>query len=422
MAINSITASSAASPLPDDVRVARPVRRTTTHERRLARRRPRPATTGLHAREPHRPRTRRHVLDAGLFRDVLNRERKRADRFDESFVLLLLSLDSELQAGPSAADGGEQPLAPATNYPEKLWPLSIDALTAAVGGRGVVGWFENGAVLGAIVPEMSGPRPETLVWRELDKRIGAAADRLSIQVHTYLPARDQRDPCSMVNPFPADSFLRPEGHPMRRVKRVMDIALSLLLLVLLSPLFLAIAAVLKLTSPGPILFRQRRIGQMARPFTMLKFRTMRANADPALHQEFVTKFIKSSAQLHPLGRKAVFKLTNDPRVTPLGRILRKTSLDELPQFWNVLRGEMSLVGPRPPLPYELEHYKPWHYRRVLEAKPGITGLWQIAGRSRTTYDDMVRLDLRYVQDGSMRTDLKILLATPLAVLSGRGAV
>ena len=133
------------------------------------------------------------------------------------------------------------------------------------------------------------------------------------------------------------------------------------------------------------------------------------------------RFIKSSAQLHPTGRKAVFKLTNDPRVTPIGRMLRKTSLDELPQLWNVLRGDMSLVGPRPPLAYEVEQYRPWHRRRVLEAKPGITGLWQVKGRSRTTFDEMVRLDLQYARTRSLWTDIKILLATPRAVISGKGA-
>jgi lipopolysaccharide/colanic/teichoic acid biosynthesis glycosyltransferase len=117
----------------------------------------------------------------------------------------------------------------------------------------------------------------------------------------------------------------------------------------------------------------------------------------------------------------VFKLTNDPRITPIGGLLRRTSLDELPQFWNVLRGDMSLVGPRPPLDYEVQKYAPWHRRRVLEAKPGITGLWQVTGRSSTTFDEMVRLDLRYARKASIWTDIKILLATPRAVIMGRGA-
>jgi len=206
-----------------------------------------------------------------------------------------------------------------------------------------------------------------------------------------------------------------------RIKRGVDVAGALTLLLLLSPVFLLIAALLKLTSPGSLLFRQERVGQWAKPFTMLKFRTMRVNADTRLHHEFVTRFIRSSAELSSVGRQALFKLTNDPRVTPLGRILRRTSLDELPQLWNVLRGDMSLVGPRPPLAYEVEQYRPWHKRRVVDAKPGITGLWQVTGRSRTTFDEMVRLDLRYARTRCLWTDLRILLATPRAVISGKGA-
>jgi lipopolysaccharide/colanic/teichoic acid biosynthesis glycosyltransferase len=148
---------------------------------------------------------------------------------------------------------------------------------------------------------------------------------------------------------------------------------------------------------------------------------MRVNAAETLHHEYVTQFIKSSGQVQGTGTNQLFKIANDPRVTSVGRILRKTSLDELPQLFNVLRGDMSLVGPRPPLQYEVDQYKPWHCRRVLEAKPGITGLWQVTGRSRTTFDEMVRLDLRYARTSSLWTDLKILLATPRAVISGKGA-
>jgi lipopolysaccharide/colanic/teichoic acid biosynthesis glycosyltransferase len=205
------------------------------------------------------------------------------------------------------------------------------------------------------------------------------------------------------------------------IKRGLDVVGSLTLLVMLSPLLLLVAAMVRLSSRGPVFFRQVRIGQMMKPFMMLKFRTMYMNADHRPHHEFVSRFIKASGQVQEPGNNRFFKLTNDPRVTPVGRVLRKTSFDELPQLWNVLRGGMSLVGPRPPLPYELEQYKPWHRRRVLEAKPGITGLWQVAGRSRTTFDEMVRLDLRYARTRSLWNDLKILMATPAAVISGKGA-
>jgi lipopolysaccharide/colanic/teichoic acid biosynthesis glycosyltransferase len=180
---------------------------------------------------------------------------------------------------------------------------------------------------------------------------------------------------------------------------------------------LAIALAVKLTSPGPILFRQKRIGRCGVPFTFLKFRTMYQGNDVKMHQEFVTRFIRG--ELVPVSTH--FKLTSDPRVTRLGVVLRKTSLDELPQFLNVLLGDMSLVGPRPPIPYELESYQLWHRRRVTDVKPGITGLWQVTGRSRVTFDEMVRLDLRYARSWSLWLDLRILLVTPRAVLSGTGA-
>jgi lipopolysaccharide/colanic/teichoic acid biosynthesis glycosyltransferase len=155
----------------------------------------------------------------------------------------------------------------------------------------------------------------------------------------------------------------------------------------------------------------------------LKFRTMYTDNDPKIHREYVQNFIAGQTRVAESNgnERVVYKLTNDPRVTAIGRLLRKTSLDEFPQFWNVLRGEMSLVGPRPPVPYEFEMYDYWHRRRVLELKPGVTGLWQVNGRSRTCFDDMVRLDLRYSQTWSLWLDFKILLATPLAVVAGDGA-
>ena len=190
------------------------------------------------------------------------------------------------------------------------------------------------------------------------------------------------------------------------------------MLTVFTPALLVIAAVVKCTSKGPVFFKQARVGHGARPFTMLKFRTMYANSDAAIHRDYVNAFIKASGNG---AGGAMRKMAHDPRITPVGRVLRKTSLDELPQFINTLRGDMSLVGPRPPLPYEVEQYKSWHRRRVIDAKPGITGLWQVTGRSQTTFDEMVRLDLRYAKTPSVWTDIKILLATPHAVISGRGA-
>jgi lipopolysaccharide/colanic/teichoic acid biosynthesis glycosyltransferase len=204
---------------------------------------------------------------------------------------------------------------------------------------------------------------------------------------------------------------------------VIDVIGSATLLLFISPLVAAIALAIKLTSKGPVIFRQERLGRFGTRFKCLKFRTMVANNDPKVHKDYIQRFIagQSDSGNTESEKPTVYKITNDPRVTPIGRFLRKTSLDELPQFWNVLRGEMSLVGPRPPVPYEFEIYDIWHRRRVLEVKPGITGLWQVSGRSRTCFDDMVRLDLRYSQAWSLWLDLRILVATPRAVFTGDGA-
>jgi exopolysaccharide biosynthesis polyprenyl glycosylphosphotransferase len=206
------------------------------------------------------------------------------------------------------------------------------------------------------------------------------------------------------------------------MKRVIDVVGSTILLILCAPAFLVIALAVRMSSKGPIFFRQTRVGQYGRSFTFLKFRTMYVNNDHSVHKEFVMHLIKSRHQTDQAGGgDRVFKIKNDSRVTKVGRILRRTSLDELPQFLNVLWGDMSLVGPRPPIPYELAAYQTWHRRRLLDVKPGITGLWQVTGRSTVRFDEMVRLDLRYALTWSPWLDLRILLRTPLAVIKGSGA-
>jgi len=304
-----------------------------------------------------------------------------------------------------------------------IWEAAIEALEGAKRDTDVVGWLEWRAALGLIRPtifasEMASVRAlTTRVRRELAQRLDPdTLGLISVRVHVH-PASTR---AGRKGRWPADAGCG-RATTDDRLKRGLDVAGGVALLILLSPLFVLIAVLVKVSSPGPVLFRQVRVGQMMKPFTMLKFRTMHVNADEGPHHQFVSRFITGSAHGADLGTNGLFKLSDDPRITSLGRFLRKTSLDELPQLWNVLRGEMSLVGPRPPLPYELEQYKRWHRRRVVEAKPGLTGLWQVTGRSRTTFDEMVRLDLRYARMRSLSTDLKILLATPAAVISGKGA-
>jgi lipopolysaccharide/colanic/teichoic acid biosynthesis glycosyltransferase len=357
----------------------------------------------------HQPARPPHLLNEDLFRGVLVRERKRADRSNQPVILLLVELNDRAEHGSSSN-----------------WGWAADALTAVKRDTDILGWFEHRASIGLILTEIS--TSTAAVARDLAERVrcdlarrldARTIDRVSIRIHVHPDPKTVAEEAQPMDPLLGSSDRGPTVYDA--TKRGLDMIGSLVLLIALSPLFLLIAALVKLKSPGRVFFRQVRVGQMRKTFTCLKFRTMHMNADHAIHHEFVSSFIKSGAQAREAGKRGVFKITNDPRVTVVGSFLRKTSLDELPQLWNVLRGDMSLVGPRPPLPYEVEQYQPWHCRRVLEAKPGITGLWQVAGRSRTTFDDMVRLDLRYAKACSLWTDLKILLATPKAIIAGKGA-
>ncbi len=219
-------------------------------------------------------------------------------------------------------------------------------------------------------------------------------------------------------------------------KRCLDVVTAALLLILLSPVLLVIAILVKIDSPGPVIFSQKRVGCKCRftggmmryqicTFTFYKFRTMHNKADERAHREFIEAYIRNdyekmlSMQKGPVENGNHFKLNGDRRITHLGKILRKTSLDELPQLWNVLKGDMSLVGPRPAIPYEVSMYETWHHQRLF-AIPGMTGLWQTTARNSVRFDDMVNLDIEYIKNQSFWLDIKILLLTPIAVLSKKG--
>jgi lipopolysaccharide/colanic/teichoic acid biosynthesis glycosyltransferase len=361
--------------------------------------------------------TRADILQEETFQNMLTLERRRAERSRKPFVLMLFDASPFCEAG--ATDRWVSPVR--------------SVLLKSTRETDLVGWYKKGVILGVIFTEISlefvTPITEILhskfvsaLHKELGNKI---TSKLTVTVHLFPENRD-RDGAETV----ADISLYPdlsEGGSKKRlpliVKRVIDIAGSATLLLFLSPLLAAIALAIKLTSKGPVIFQQERLSRFGVRFKCLKFRTMYTSNDPKIHQEFIQGFIagQSGSENTEPGKSAVYKITNDPRVTTIGRFLRKTSLDEFPQFWNVLKGEMSLVGPRPPVPYEFDVYDIWHRRRVLEIKPGVTGLWQVSGRSRMCFDDMVRLDLRYCRSWSLLLDLKILVATPRAVLSGEGA-
>lgn len=355
------------------------------------------------------------LLAEQLFKQAIIRERKLADRSGLAMVMVLVELPKRLM---------RQKTSDITAVTNALLDVESDV--------NIVGWFSPSCVIGLIVPEIdptglvgAGDRIKSAVWSAV---VLQGNEELAQQVSIKLLVHPEPT-VSIGEQVPTLDFsLYPElsaNHlyfsKFQVLKRGMDIVLSFILLVLFLPVFAFIAVLVKLSSPGPVFFKQIRVGHLMKPFTMYKFRSMHATADPKVHQDYVSWFITTSNQTPSQRKSDVFKLTNDTRITPIGGVIRRTSLDELPQLWNVLTGDMSLVGPRPPLPYELQQYKPWHRGRLLKAKPGITGLWQVVGRSRTTFDEMVRLDLRYAGTQSLWTDIKILLATPKAVISGKGA-
>lgn len=354
------------------------------------------------------------------FHELLCLERKRSERSRKPFLLMLLGVQSLLQNGKTG----------------RLLQKTISAVSACTRETDLAGWQEAGMVIGVMFTELGDTERTALVQAIRSKVLSALevnlgpeqAKTIEISFCFFPEEQKTRKPGP-----PADRRLYPDLSPKREprrislaVKRVIDVVGSLIALLLFSPFFLLIALATKLTSKGPIFFRQERVGKHGVPFKCFKFRTMYEGNDPKIHQEYVSRLIAGRTDEAEAGNgngngNGVFKITEDPRITPVGRLVRKTSMDELPQLFNVLRGEMSLVGPRPPIPYELESYDLWHLRRVLEVQPGITGLWQVSGRSRVKFDDMVRLDLRYARAWSLWLDLKILVRTPLAVFSGDGA-
>ncbi|OQX95732.1 hypothetical protein B6I21_03885 [candidate division KSB1 bacterium 4572_119] len=206
------------------------------------------------------------------------------------------------------------------------------------------------------------------------------------------------------------------------LKRAIDIVFSLSLLILLAPLLIVVATLIKIGSPGPIIFSQSRIGYKGKQFNFYKFRSMYQGSSTQVHKNYVEKLIQGNVDEINNGSNddPHFKIKDDPRITRIGKFIRKTSIDELPQLWNVLKGELSLVGPRPPIAYEVKVYQNWHYRRMHEVKPGITGLWQVSGRNKTTFSEMVRLDIQYLENWSIFLDIKILLKTVRAVFNAEG--
>ena len=363
------------------------------------------------------PAVNRTPLDETTFQRMIAIERKRTERSKAPFVLMLLEAVSDRgQKGSSVT----------------LRRIA-SALLASSRDTDLVGWYKDDAIVGTIFTGLIVNDKRAVLDTFLAKVSATLQEELTadefnqvrISFHLFPDDWDHEKPGR-----PTNAALYPDlvsDDKGRRtvliVKRVFDIVGSTTMLILFAPIFLVIALAIKLTSRGPVFYRQQRVGRYGQTFTFLKFRSMFANNNSDVHKEFVTRLIASKpgeAKQSEIG-SSVYKLTDDKRITRVGGILRRTSLDELPQFINVLKGDMSLVGPRPPIPYELAAYQTWHRQRLLAVKPGITGLWQVMGRSSIRFDEMVRLDLRYASTWTPWLDLKILLRTPGAVIKGTGA-
>jgi lipopolysaccharide/colanic/teichoic acid biosynthesis glycosyltransferase len=360
------------------------------------------------------PSGERRALNEEAFRQMVVVERKRTERSGNPFLLMLLTAGDQEDLNKARAALGN----------------TLAALLKSTRQTDVIGWYKNHKTIGVVFTGFSMDDRSNILSTILGKVSNTLRDhlppaqfsQLSVSFHFFPDDWDHDAPGQPSNPVLYQDLLHRDKRRRSHltIKRLMDITGSSALLMACLPLFVVIALLIKASSRGPVLFRQQRVGHYGRCFTFLKFRSMYMDNDSSAHKEYVTRLINGVAEQKPTNGngQGVYKLVNDRRITRVGKFLRQSSLDELPQLLNVLRGEMSLVGPRPSIPYEVAAYQTWHRRRVLEVKPGMTGLWQVMGRNRIKFDEMVRLDLQYAKQWSPWLDLKILFHTPGAVLKG----
>jgi exopolysaccharide biosynthesis polyprenyl glycosylphosphotransferase len=369
--------------------------------------------------ECHSKEFNNEIFGEKVFQNILYIERRRTERSEIPFLLTLININKTM---------------PVDIHPEILDEIG-SILLSSKRETDICGWYEHGSKIGMIFTDIDNIDTQearqaisSKIRRKLAENIPSEImDTLSVDFHYYPEKYD--DTPAKLNLF--ERTLYPDIDQAKQIKRtgyffkrIIDIIGSSLAILLFSPVICFISILIKITSKGPVLFRQERLGQFGAKFNFLKFRSMLVDCDDAIHREYIKKLItenKASEEDSADAQGPVYKIRNDPRITPIGAFLRKSSLDELPQLLNVLRGEMSLVGPRPAIPYEFENYDIWHRYRLLQVKPGITGLWQVTGRSSTTFDEMVRLDLKYIHEWSLWLDFKIILLTPLAMIKGKGA-
>jgi lipopolysaccharide/colanic/teichoic acid biosynthesis glycosyltransferase len=345
------------------------------------------------------------------------------DAFPETGVLQRGEWMRQLEFEKRRADRSKSPLSialfrfEANNASDRPFSELIDLLCLKKRETDFVGCVDD-TLVAVLLPDTTehGARRFVAKIEQAGIQPGFAS---SVETYPDQWLLDVKDTRARVAVHPAHVEARPLKHACAQcAKRTMDLVGAIFGLVVLAPVMAIVALAVKADSPGPVFYRQTRLGRGARPFTFYKFRSMFRDADERVHREYVTRLITGDGRASP--QQPWSKLEADSRITLVGRFLRKTCLDELPQLFNVLKGDLSLVGPRPPLPYEAAAYESWHLRRVLEAKPGITGLWQVSGGNVATFDDMVRMDLRYVRRWSLLLDCRILIQTLVLVLRKRG--
>lgn len=344
-----------------------------------------------------------------FFHEMLGLEKKRSERSQKEFLLILIDIQKLVLL--KRKNGSVKKLIRILNYFSRETDIK--------------GWYKENRIVGIIYTGITYMSIDSIIEKvktEIAQELTAEqAEAINIDYYLF-PEKGNKSESRDLNTnsmfYNSLTLRNSSGRGLAIAKRGIDIFGSVFGILLFSPLIICICACIKLFSKGPVFFRQKRIGYGGAEFTLYKFRSMRVDNDNSTHKDFVKNFINGKSGDSQDG---VYKMKDDPRITPIGKLLRKTSLDELPQFFNVLLGDMSLVGPRPALAYEVAEYDIWHKRRVFEAKPGITGIWQVKGRSKTTFDDMVRMDIQYIKKCSIVRDLILIFRTPFALLMTKGA-
>ena len=367
----------------------------------------------------------RGYYEEGRFQKELAREKRKTERSQKPFVLMLIDIKDLVRSKSDVS------LLNKHDHNKRIRKVE-NVLLDNTREVDIKGWYRSHRTVGIIITEIDRLDRNFLKNKLYTKLCNAFSAHVKhkITISFYKYPHESKNLEDINDYDPATDMhhdtLQPDFDKSALLfKRILDMAGGFIGIVVFFPMMLTVPVLIKLSSDGPVFFRQKRMGRHGKPFTFLKFRTMYVDNNPHIHQEFVKNLISNKSGNGGKGgegtKAEIYKIQNDPRITPLGRFLRKTSIDEIPQFFNVLKGDMSLVGPRPPIPYELEHYDLWHQRRVLELKPGITGVWQVHGRSSTTFDEMVRMDINYINKWSLMLDIKLLLMTPWVMMTGRGA-